>query len=70
MSEIAQKLYDAWEEEWLKQRDFYEKRSLAAALKELVNQLKIDYEIEEYVEDDWVIDVKDILRISEELEND
>jgi hypothetical protein len=68
MSEIAQKLYDAWEEKWLKQGDFYEERSLAAAFKELVNQFKIDYEIEEDVEDDWVIGVKDILRISEELE--
>jgi hypothetical protein len=38
-----------------------------ATLKELLTQLKIEYEIEEDVED-WCIDVNDILRIIEELE--
>lgn len=71
MTERAQKIYDAWEQEFVKENNFFhEHRALAAAFKELVNQFKIDYGIEEDVEDDWVIDVNEISRIIEELEND
>lgn len=71
MIKISQKIYDAWEQEFVKEKNpFYEHRALAAAFKELVNQFKIDYGIEEDVEDDWVIDVNEISRIIEELEND
>jgi 3-deoxy-D-arabino-heptulosonate 7-phosphate (DAHP) synthase class II len=60
MSERAQKIYDAWEEEWLKQKDFYENRSLAAAFKELINQLQVS---------PGIIMCPDILELCEELEN-
>lgn len=39
-----------------------------AILLELVNWFRVAYDIEEDVDNDWVIDVKDILRIADELE--
>jgi hypothetical protein len=39
-----------------------------AVLREIVNHFKADYEIEEDVEDDWVISVRDIMQIVDELE--
>lgn len=39
-----------------------------AVLREMVNHFKDDYEIEDDVEDDWVISVKDIMQIVNELE--
>jgi hypothetical protein len=63
MTERAQKIYDAWEEEWLKQKDFYENRALAAAFKELINQLQQGTTVGP------VIMCADILELCEELEN-
>lgn len=40
----------------------------SAALREMVYQFKVQYEIEEGVEVDWFIDPDDILRICDELE--
>lgn len=39
-----------------------------AVLREVVNQFKTEYEIENDVENDWAISVKDILRLVNELE--
>lgn len=39
-----------------------------AVLREVVNQFKAKYEIENDVENDWAISVKDILRLANELE--
>ena len=58
----AEKIYDVWEEEWLKSKDFYEHRSLAAAFRELITQCG-------YTKDELlVVNVRDILGIIEILE--
>jgi hypothetical protein len=70
MTEQTQKIYDAWGQEWLKQKKFYEKPSLAAAFRELINQygynnfnIDGDHGLD-------VVNVRDILKVIEELEND
>ena len=58
----AEKIYDVWEEEWLKSKDFYEHRSLAAAFRELITQCG-------YTKDELlVVNIRDILGIIEILE--
>ena len=58
----AEKIYDVWEEEWLKSKDFYEHRALAAAFRELITQCG-------YTKDELlVVNVRDILGIIEILE--
>lgn len=66
MTEQSQKIYDAWEDEWVKSKYFpnHEERSLAAAFKELINQLQRGTTIGP------VIMCPDILELCEELEND
>jgi hypothetical protein len=60
MSERAQKIYDAWEEEYCLQKPFHEHRALAVAFKELINQLQ---------QSPGIIHCPDILELCEELEN-
>ena len=43
-------------------------KSVAELLKELINQFKNVYEIEDCVEDDWVIGVRDLQSVIMELE--
>ena len=58
----AEKIYDVWEEEWLKSKDFYEHRALAAAFRELITQCG-------YTKDELlVVNIRDILGIIEILE--
>ena len=68
MTVIAQKIYDAWEKEWLKQKDFYEHRALADALRELVVQLQYYQCCEDEGVEDMVLDARAILDVAEELE--
>ena len=68
MTVIAQKIYDAWEKEWLKQKDFYEHRALAAALCELVVQLQYYQCCRDQDIEDMVLDSHAILDVAEELE--
>ena len=58
----AEKIYDVWEEEWLKSKDFYEHRSLAAAFRTLLEQC--GYEQDGLL----VVNVRDIIGIVEILE--
>jgi hypothetical protein len=60
MTERAQKIYDAWEEEYCLQKPFHEHRALAVAFKELINQLQ---------QSPGIIYCFDILELCEELEN-
>ena len=62
MKETAQKIYDAWEEEYCLQRGFYEGRALSAALRELINQTQRCTTV------GVVIMCPDILELCEELE--
>jgi hypothetical protein len=64
MTERAQKIYDAWEQEFIKDKyPFYENRALSAAFKELINQLQQGTTVGP------VIMCADILELCEELEN-
>ena len=47
---------------------WYHEDCVSAILKELIIQFKEVYEIEDDVEDDWVINVRDIKELIEELE--
>ena len=62
MTVIAQKIYDTWEKEWLKQKDFYEHRALAAVLRALVS------ECETWEDGTYMVKSNDILDVVEELE--
>ena len=69
MTEQTQKIYDAWEDEWGK-KEFYEKHSLAAAFRELINQYGYDnFNIDGDHGLD-IVNVRDIIKVIEELEND
>ena len=43
MTERAQKIYDAWEEEYCLQRGFYERRALAAAIRVVSDRFATDW---------------------------
>jgi hypothetical protein len=58
----AEKIYDVWEEEWLKSKDFYEHRALAAAFRTLLEQC--GYEQDGLL----VVNIRDIIGIVEVLE--
>jgi hypothetical protein len=60
MTVRAQKIYDAWEEEYCLQKPFHEHRALAAAFRELINQLQVS---------PGIIMCPDILELCEELKN-
>lgn len=64
MTEIAKEILYAYMD---KEGSLSQPKILIHTFKELLTQLKIEYEIEEDVED-WCIDVNDILRIIEEME--
>lgn len=60
MTVRAQKIYDAWEEEYCLQKPFHEHRALAAAFKELINQLQVS---------PGIIMCPDVLELCEELKD-
>ena len=48
-------------------KSWYHEECVSAILNELINQFKEVYEIEDDVEDDWVINVRDIKELIWEL---
>jgi hypothetical protein len=40
MKSRAQKIYDAWEEEYCLQQGFYERRALAAAIRKIIDEFE------------------------------
>jgi hypothetical protein len=65
MTERAQKIYDAWEQEFIEDKyPFYENRALSATFKELINQLQQGTTVGP------VIMCADVLELCEELKND
>ena len=65
--ERAQKIYDAWEDEYCRQKPFYEHRALASAIREVVIEVVLSYM--QYAE--WKIVHKimeDINELADELE--
>lgn len=65
--DIAQELKET-HENVLGKSVWYHEDCVSAILKELINQFKEIYEIEDDVEDDWVMGVRDIKQIIWELE--
>jgi endonuclease III-like uncharacterized protein len=67
MTERAQRIYDAWEDEYCRQKPFYEHRALASAIREVVIEAVLSYM--QYAE--WKIVHKimeDINELADELE--
>lgn len=62
MTERAQKIYDSWEDEYCRQKPFYEHRALASAIRETINQLQKETTL------GAVIMCEDMLELCEELE--
>ena len=62
MTERAQRIYDAWEDEYCRQKPFYEHRALASAIRETINQLQKGTTL------GAVIMCADVLELCEELE--
>ncbi len=67
MTERAQKIYDAWEEEWIKSNHLFnqEHRALAAAIREIVNEFQY-YHFGPG--EDMVVDARMLYELAEELE--
>ena len=62
MTERAQRIYDVWEDEYCRQKPFYEHRALASAIRETINQLQKGTTL------GAVIMCEDMLELCEELE--
>jgi len=62
MTERAQRIYDAWEDEYCRQKPFYEHRALASAIRETINELQKGTTV------GTVIMCADVLELCEELE--
>jgi len=62
MTERAQRIYDAWEDEYCRQKPFYEHRALASAIRETINELQKGTTV------GTVIMCADVLKLCEELE--
>jgi len=62
MTERAQRIYDVWEDEYCRQKPFYEHRALASAIRETINELQKGTTV------GTVIMCADVLELCEELE--
>ena len=66
MTERAQKIYNAWEDEYCLQKDFYEHRSLAAAIRVIADELS--YTIFMPNNDVTVVETRELYDLADELE--
>jgi hypothetical protein len=66
MTERAKQIYDAWEEEYCLQKDFYEHRSLAAAIRVIADELS--YTIFMPNNDVTVVETRELYDLADELE--
>jgi hypothetical protein len=66
MTERAQKIYNAWEEEYYLEKDFYEPRALAAAIRVIADELS--YTIFMPNNDVRVVDARVLYELANELE--
>ena len=66
MTERAQKIYDAWEEEYCLEKDFYEHRALAAAIRIIADELS--YTIFMPNNDVRVVDARVLYKLADEVE--
>ncbi len=68
MTERAKKIYDAWEEEYCRQKPFYEHRALAAAIREIVNEHQYYQFCDEAGVEDMVVDARLLYELADEME--
>jgi len=68
MTERAKKIYRAWEDEYYLEKDFYEPRALAAAIREIVNEFQYYQCCEEEGVEDMVVDARVLYELADELE--
>ena len=68
MTYRAEQIYDAWEEEYCLEKDFYEHRALAAAIREIVNEFQYYQCCEEEGVEDMVVDARVLYDLANELE--
>ena len=71
MTERAKKIYRAWEDKWVETYKFpnQEERSLAAAIREIVNEFQYYQCCEEEGVEDMVVDARVLYELANELED-
>jgi len=69
MTERAKRIYRAWEDKWVESNKFsnHEELSLAAAIREIVNEFQYYQCCED--EEDMVVDAWVLYALADELEN-
>ena len=70
MTERAKKIYRAWEDKWVETYKFpnQEESSLAAAIREIVNEFQYYQCCEEEGVEDMVVDARVLYELANELE--
>ena len=70
MTERAKKIYRAWEDKWVETYKFpnQEESSLAAAIREIVNEFQYYQCCEEEGVEDMVVDARVLYELADELE--
>ena len=71
MTERAKKIYRAWEDKWVETYKFpnQEESSLAAAIREIVNEFQYYQCCEEECVEDMVVDARVLYELADELED-
>ena len=71
MTERAKKIYRAWEDKWVETYKFpnQEESSLAAAIREIVNEFQYYQCCEEEGVEDMVVDARVLYELANELED-
>ena len=71
MTERAKKIYRAWEDKWVETYKFpnQEESSLAAAIREIVNEFQYYQCCEEEGVEDMVVDARVLYELADELED-
>ena len=70
MTERAKRIYRAWEDKWVESNKFpnHEEFSLAAAIREIVNEFQYYQCCEEEGVEDMVVDARVLYELANELE--
>jgi len=70
MTERAKRIYRAWEDKWVESNKFpnHEELSLAAGIREIVNEFQYYQCCEEEGVEDMVVDARVLYELADELE--
>ena len=69
MTTKAQKIYDAWEDEYCRQKPFYEHRALASAIRKIIDEFEYHIEGDDGGFGCMVVSSQDLYNLAVELEN-